>query len=119
MAPRKLAVHPVLAAAEARELAKAAAADKARRTPHLLTEPEVMLLPGKMVLELGNQGHLQHLGIGIPTVRTAAPKKTANGSPKASLTDAQIARMDGNALSKAMASGQVPGVGRRRTGRRH
>lgn len=77
-----------------------------------------MLLPGKTVLDLGNAGHLRHLGIGIPPVRAAAPKKTANRSPKASLTDAQMARMDGNALSKAMASGQVPGVGRRRTGRR-
>jgi hypothetical protein len=112
---RRSAVHP-LAAMDA---AKAAAADKAERAPHTLTEAEVMLLPGKKVLELGNAGKLQHIGLGIPPARKAAPKKTANGSPKASLTDAQIARMDGNALSKAMASGQVPGVGRRRTGRRH
>jgi hypothetical protein len=119
VAPRKVPVRPAQAAADAREAAKAAASRKAELTPHLLTEAEVMLLPGKKVLELGNAGKLRHIGLGIPPVRTAAPKKTASSSPKATLTDAQIARMDGNALSKAMAAGQVPGVGRRRTGRRH
>lgn len=120
MAPGRTGAHPGQAMADAQKAAKAAAAEKAQRTPHLLTEAEVMLLPGKMVLDLGNGGHLRHLGIGIPTARTAAPKKkTASRSPKASLTDAQIARMSGDALARAMGDGQVPGIGARRKGRRH
>jgi hypothetical protein len=120
MASHRTAVHPVQAAAEAREAAKAAASRKAELAPHTLSEAEVLLLPGAKVLELGNAGHLRHLGVGIPTARTAAPKKkTASRSTKASLTDSQIARMSGDALAKAMAAGQVPGIGARRKGRRH
>lgn len=96
---------------------KAAAAAKAERAPRTLTEAEVMLLPGRKVLELGNAGHLQHLGIGLPlepATPARAPKVTGSKSASAQLTDDQVARMDGNALSKAMAAGLVPGIGARR-----
>jgi hypothetical protein len=118
-APRRTAVHPALAVADAREAAKAAAAVKARRAPHLLSEAEVMLLPGKTVLDLGNAGHLRHLGIGIPPTRTAVPKKTASKPASAQLTDDDLARMSGTDISKAMSAGRVPGIGPRRRGRRH
>lgn len=62
---------------QARELAKAAASRKAERTPHRLTESEAMLIPPKQLLELGNAGHLQHLGIGLPTKKVAPAKGAA------------------------------------------
>ena len=85
--------------AAAQDAAKAAAAAKAERAPHRLSEREAMLLPGKTLLDLGNQGHLTHLGIGLePTTQTtsSAPKgsttkrgtgktagRTAASTPKA------------------------------------
>ena len=76
MPPRKIPVDP----SAAQEMAKAAAAAKAERAPHKLTEGEAMLLPGKKLLELGNAGRLRHLGIGAP-----APKQpvTPNGTRSA------------------------------------
>jgi hypothetical protein len=58
---------PVTDPNAAQEAAKAAAAAKAQRAPHTLTEAEAMLLPGRKILELGNAGKLRHLGIGSPT----------------------------------------------------
>jgi hypothetical protein len=113
---RRPTVHP-LASMDA---AKAAAAAKAERAPHTLTEAEVMLLPGKKVLELGNAGKLQHIGLGLPLKRatpTRTPKITASKSASAQLTDDQLARMSGTDISKAMSSGRVPGIGSRRRSR--
>lgn len=85
MPPRKVPVHPATAAADAVKAAKAAASRKAQRAPHRLTDAEVQLLPGKMVLELGNAGHLKHLGVGIAPLKPAAagavgPKATTGKS---------------------------------------
>lgn len=118
MAPRRtLPVHPAIVLAKAREAAVAAAADKARRAPHTLTEADLDLIPGKLMLELGNAGHLQRFGIGLPL--KPAPRVKVTTAVPAGLTDDQIARMDGNALSKAMSAGLIPGIGARRKGRRH
>lgn len=118
MAPRRAPVHPALALTEAREAAKAAAAEKARRAPHTLTEAEVRLLPRRKVLELGNADHLRHLGVGTeplkPATPAAAPKASAAKSARAPLSNADLRRMSGAAISKAMAVGLVPGVGPRR-----
>ena len=59
--------------AAAQDAAKAAASRKADRAPHKLTEAEVGLLPGRKVLELGNAGHLRHLGVGTKPVEPATP----------------------------------------------
>jgi hypothetical protein len=80
MTARRPAVHPVVTAADALQAAKAAASRKAERTPHKLTEAEVRMLPGKRVLELGNAGRLQHLGVGTAPVKSATP---ASAGPKA------------------------------------
>ena len=70
MPPRRTApVDP----ATAIDAAKARAARKAETSPHRLTEAEVGLLPGKRVLELGNAGHLRHLGVGVKPVKPATP----------------------------------------------
>jgi hypothetical protein len=115
---RKTPADPVAAM----HAAKAAASRKAELAPHRLTEAEVRLLPGKTVLTLGNQGKLKHLGIGtapLKSVAPAAPKKMpVSRSAKAPLTDADLDGMSGEAISKAMAAGQVAGVGPRRRPRR-
>lgn len=80
MPPRKAPVHPATAAADAMKAAKAAASAKAQRAPHRLTDAEVQLLPGKTVLELGNAGHLKHLGVGTVPLKPATP---AGAGPKA------------------------------------
>jgi len=117
MPPRKPAVHPAIAFAEARKAAKAAASEKAARTPHLLTAADLELIPGRLLLELGNAGRLQHLGLGVPD--KPAPRIRVTRSAPAGLSDAELAKMGGAQISKAMAGGQVPGVGARRKGRRH
>jgi hypothetical protein len=117
MSPRKVAVHPAMAAHEAREAATAVANRKAELHPEQLTAEELELIPGRKVLELGNAGKLQHLGLGLPI--KPAPKILSSTSAPVGLTDDQLKKMDGNALSKAMAAGLVPGVGPRRKGRRH
>jgi hypothetical protein len=118
VAPRKVPVHPVQAAADAREAAKAAASRKAEVAPDKLTEAEVMLLSGKKVLELGNAGKLRHVGLGVGPLKSAAPAATkkipVTRSAKARLTDADLDGMSGEAISKAMAAGMVAGVGARR-----
>jgi hypothetical protein len=117
-ARRTTAAHP-LAAMDA---ARAAASRKARLTPEELTEEEAMLIPPRLLLELGNQGRLQHLGLGLPlkpSTPARTPRITASKSARAQLTDDDLARMSGTDISKAMAAGQVAGIGRRRTGRRH
>jgi hypothetical protein len=77
MAARRTAVHPLVAVADAQQAAKAAASRKAERTPRKLTEAEVRLLPGRKVLELGNAGHLAHLGVGVRPAKTPAPAAAA------------------------------------------
>lgn len=120
MAPRKVPVHPAQAVIDARAAAKAAASRKAELAPHKLTEAEVMLLPGRKVLELGNAGHLQHLGLGLPPVKSAPTPKNRGGSPtKAPLTDERLRKMSGAEIAKAMDRGLVPGVGPRRRPRGH
>jgi hypothetical protein len=115
---RKAAVDPVAAL----KAAKAAAAAKAERSPRSLTAAEVELLPGRRILELGNAGHLRHLGVGTAPLGSAAPaapkKMPVSRSAKAPLTDADLDGMSGEAISKAMAAGQVAGVGPRRRPRR-
>lgn len=100
--------------AAALEAAKAAAYRKAELTPHLLSEKEAMLLPGRKLLEIGNAGHLQHLGIGVPAKTSAAPKARASSPERPMLTDAQLARMTGEQVRRAAAEGRVPGIGARR-----
>jgi hypothetical protein len=115
MPPRRMPVHPAQAAADARQAAKVAASRKAEVAPHELTESEVMLLPGKKVLELGNAGKLRHLGLGLPPHRSAAaPKIRASSSAKAPLTDEKLRKMSGTQISKAIDAGLVPGVAPRR-----
>ena len=80
MASRRTAVHPLVAAADAQQAAKAAANRQAELAPHKLTEAQVQLLPGRKVLELGNAGHLRHLGVGTAPVKSATP---AAAAPKA------------------------------------
>jgi hypothetical protein len=99
--------------------AKAAASRKAERAPHTLTEGDVKLLPGRKVLELGNAGKLQHLGLGLPVKPAAAPKTAAGRPAVPSLSDAQLSKMSGGEIRQAIAAGRVPGVGPRREGRRH
>jgi hypothetical protein len=115
-------VHPAQALANAQQAAKAAAARKAERAPRKLTEAEVQLLPGKKVLELGNAGHLRHLGVGTVPRKSAAPagapRTAASRSARVPLTDTQLKDMPGEAISKAMDAGMVAGVGPRRRGRR-
>ncbi len=72
--------------AAAQEADRAAAAAKAERTPRKLTEAEVGLLPGRKVLELGNAGHLRHLGVGTAPVKPATP---AVATPKGTSRAAQ------------------------------
>jgi hypothetical protein len=55
------------------DAAKARVAKKAETVPHRLTEAEVRLLPGKRVLELGNAGHLRHLGVGVKPLKPPTP----------------------------------------------
>ena len=100
-------------------VAKAAASRKAELTPEKLTEEEAMLIPPKLLLELGNQGRLRHLGLGLPLKPAAAaadPVAKMRGSKSASgqLDDKQLRNMSGADISKAMAAGRVPGVGPRR-----
>ena len=100
----------------AEEARRAAAAAKAERAPHTLSEAEVMLLPGAKVLQLGNDGHLVHLGIGLPVPTPQAAKRAASRPERPPLTDAQLTKMSGEAIRKAVAAGRVPGIGvRRRT----
>ena len=115
MTARRVPVHPAQTAADAREAAKAAASRKAELAPHTLSEAEVLLLPGRKVLELGNAGKLQHVGIGIPPVKSAAaPQGRASKAAKAPLTDERLRKMSGEQISRAMAAGLVPGIGPRR-----
>ena len=117
MTARRVPVHPALVAADTREAAKAAAARKARLTPEELTEQEAMLIPPKLLLELGNAGRLRHLGLGLPlkpSTPARTPRVTASKSARAQLTDDQLAKMTGEQISKAMAGGLVPGHGPRR-----
>lgn len=114
MAPRKPAVHPLQALADAREAETAAAAEKAKRAPHTLSEAEALLIPGKTLLELGNAGKLTHLGLGLPVKLAAVPKTRASRPAKALLTDNDLKKMPGAAISKAMAAGRVAGIGPRR-----
>src|SRR5579863_5246377 len=94
---------------------RAAAAAKADRTPHLLSEEEVLLLPNRKVLDLGNSGHLRHLGIGLPVPRPKAAAKKAAGNPaKPQVSDAQLGRMTGEQVRRAAAEGRIPGIGVRR-----
>lgn len=98
------------------EAAKAAAAAKAQRAPHTLSAAEVMLLPGAKVLEIGNAGHLRHLGIGLPVPNTQAAKRTASRPERPMVSDAQLTRMSGDQVRRAVTEGRVPGIGvRRRT----
>lgn len=122
MPPRKVAVHPAIAAHEAREAATAVANRKAELHPEQLTAEELELIPGRKVLELGNAGKLQHLGIGLPAKPTPTTLPNASGpsgSAPAGLDDDALKKMSGDQISKAMAAGLVPGVGARRKGRRH
>lgn len=117
MASRRVPVHPVQAAADAREAAKIAASRKARLTPEKLTEEEAMLIPPKLLLELGNQGRLRQLGLGLPlkpSTPAKTPRITASKSANGQLTDDQLARMSGTDISRAMSGGRVPGIGPRR-----
>jgi len=114
---RRVPVHPALVAADTREAAKAAAARKARLTPEELTEQEAMLIPPKLLLELGNQGRLRHLGLGLPLkpgTPARTPRITAGKSARAQLTDDDLARMTGADISEAMAAGRVAGIAPRR-----
>jgi hypothetical protein len=89
--------------ATALKAAKAAAVAKADRAPHRLTEAEVGLLPGKKVLELGNAGHLRHLGVGVKPVKPATP---AVATPK------------GTAAQRSSQTAKVAKTTKSRTGRR-
>ena len=112
MPPRRTAAHP----AAAMDAAKAAASRKAKLTPEKLTEEEAMLIPPKLLLELGNQGRLQHLGLGLPLEHATparAPKITASKSARP-LADADLAKMTGSEISAAMAAGRVAGIAPRR-----
>jgi hypothetical protein len=107
-------VLPAPGAAE--EVAKAAAAAKAERAPHTLSEAEVLLLPGAKVLELGNAGKLRHLGLGLPVPTPQVAKMAASRPERPMLTDAQLTRMPGEQVRRAVAEGRVPSIGvRRRT----
>ena len=68
----------------AEDAAKAAAAAKAERAPHKLTAAEVMLLPGRKVLELGNAGRLRHLDIGTPPARQPVTPKGTRSAKRGS-----------------------------------
>lgn len=118
MPPRKPPVHPALALTEARDAARVAAAEKARRAPDTLTEADVRLLHRRTVLALGNAGLLRHLGVGTeplkPATPAGAPKITRAKSARAPLTEADLAKMSGPAISRAMAAGLVPGFGARK-----
>jgi hypothetical protein len=123
MAPRMMVpVHPATLLAKARDAARAAAAEKAAKSPHLLTVDDLDLIPGRMVLDLGNAGHLRHLGIGLPPKHAPAILPSASGpsgSAPAGLDDDALRQMTGEQISKAMSAGLVPGIGPRRRGRRH
>jgi hypothetical protein len=122
MSARKVAVHPALAAHEAREAATAVANRKAELHPEQLTVEELALIPGRQVLELGNTGKLRHLGIGLPvtpTPKTFPSASGPSGSAPAGLDDDALSKMSGEQISKAMSAGLVPGIGARRRGRRH
>ena len=93
---------------------RAAAARKAETTPHLLSDAEVCLLPGRKVLELGNAGHLRHLGIGLPVPKPKAAKRTAGRPERGMVGDAELGRMSGEEIRKAAAAGRIPGIGARR-----
>jgi len=101
------------------EAAKAAAAAKAERAPHQLTGAEVQLLPGRQVLDLGNAGHLRHLGIGLPIPAPKAAKSATAQRAPAPLTDEQLRKLSAPQITQAIAAGRVPGIGPRRKGRRH
>ncbi len=77
MPPRRRAPADPVAA---QETAKTAAAAKAERAPRTLTAADVALLPGRKVLELGNQGHLRHLGVGTRPLAPATPATSARTS---------------------------------------
>jgi hypothetical protein len=99
----------------AEEAAKAAAAAKADRAPHTLSDAEVMLLPGARVLDLGNAGHLRHLGLGLPVPVPKEAAKRAPGAPERPMvSDVQLARMTGDQVRRAVTAGRVPGIGARR-----
>jgi hypothetical protein len=96
------------------EARRAAAAAKAERAPHTLTEADVMLLPGAKVLQLGNDGHLRHLGIGLPVPGPKAAKRASGRPGRPMVSDVQLAKMSGEQVRKAAAAGLVPGIGARR-----
>ena len=100
----------------AEEARRAAAAAKAERAPHTLSEAEVMLLPGAKVLQLGNDGHLVHLGIGLPVPAPKAAKRASGNAERPMVSDVKLTRMTGEQVRRAVAEGRVPGIGvRRRT----
>lgn len=110
---RGIPVPPDPGAAE--EARRAAAAAKAERAPHTLSEEEVLLLPNKTVLSLGNAGALRHLGVGLPVPGPkAAAKRASGGAERPMLTDAQLTRMSGEQVRRAVAEGRVPSIGARR-----
>ena len=98
----------------ARSAAADVANEKARNAPHTLTTEELDLIPGRLLLDLGNAGRLVHLGIGLPVPRTAAPKTAAARAPQPQLTDAQMSKMSAEQVRKAAAAGLVPRIGARR-----
>ena len=106
----------------AMDTAKAAVAAKADRAPETLTAEDLKLLRGAKILELGNAGRLRHLGLGLPLprspARAAAPKGGSSGSARPLLTDADLEKMSGEAISKAIAAGRVAGIAPRRRSRR-
>jgi hypothetical protein len=109
---RRVPLDPGPARAAAAETAN----EKARTAPHTLTAEELDLIPGKLLLDLGNGGHLRHLGLGLPVPAPPAAKWTATRPAAAPLTDEQLRKMSAPQISRAIAGGRVPGIGvRRRT----
>ncbi len=98
----------------ARAAAAETANEKARTAPHKLTAEELDLIPGKLLLDLGNAGHLRHLGLGLPVPKPQAAKRAASRPERPMVTDAQLSRMTGEQVRKAAADGRVPGIGARR-----
>jgi hypothetical protein len=116
-APRKVPVHPAMALHKAREAATAAANRKAELHPEQLTAEELELIPGRKVLELGNAGKLQHLGIGLPfqpATPARTPPKKADSSPSPTIED--LTAMSGEQISRLAAAGRLShlGIGARR-----
>jgi hypothetical protein len=106
MPPRKRVPIDLAAAQDA---AKAAADRKAERAPRTLTAAEVARLPGRRVLELGNAGHLKHLGVGTKPLPPASPpgaskpakQATSSVTPKG--TAQRTSKTTGRTASKTRA----------------